>query len=126
MKKGTIPRGDIKTGRVVNPLNILKRLTVIPIETWSYKFEPGVRHIGPMAQDFAALFGVGDSPRHINLGDAVGVAYAGIQGLNLILKKNEAQIARLRRSLKEVRGEIQILQSKLRGSHGRRRVNGRP
>jgi hypothetical protein len=39
----------------VDPRDVLARLASIPVETWSYKFQsPSVRHIGPMAQDFAA------------------------------------------------------------------------
>ena len=42
--------------------------------------EATVRHIGPMARDFAA-FPIGDDERHIHAVDAQGVALAAIQGL---------------------------------------------
>ena len=39
----------------VDGRHILARLAAIPIETWNYKGQdPGILHIGPMAQDFAA------------------------------------------------------------------------
>src|SRR5437016_2027613 len=54
---------------------ILERLATVPIQTWNYRTQPaGVRHIGPMAQDFAAAFGVGEDERHISTVDADGVA----------------------------------------------------
>ncbi|HEX7653611.1 MAG TPA: hypothetical protein VF607_08895, partial [Verrucomicrobiae bacterium] len=49
---------------------------------WSYKKDTGVRHLGPMAQDFHAAFAVGSDERHIASLDEDGVALAAIQGLN--------------------------------------------
>ena len=37
--------------------------------------------MGPMAQDFFAAFGLGDSDKHITTVDADGVALAAIRGL---------------------------------------------
>ncbi len=39
-----------------------------------------VRHVGPMAQDFHAAFGLGDSDKSIGMQDIEGVALAAIQG----------------------------------------------
>ena len=45
---------------------ILDSLAALPITTWRYKTESGeARHIGPMAQDFKAQFGVGTDDKHI-------------------------------------------------------------
>lgn len=80
----------------VDARDILARLSAIPIETWNYKSqEPSVRHIGPMAQDFYAAFGVGEDDRHINTVDASGVSLAAIQGLYQIVQQKDAQIAKL-------------------------------
>jgi hypothetical protein len=66
----------------VDPADMLARVRDLPIATWNYTADdPAVRHIGPMAQDFAALFGVGADDRHIHLLDGQGVALAAIQGL---------------------------------------------
>ena len=83
-----------------DPADLLAKLARLPIKTWSYTFEPGVRHIGPMAQDFAAVFGVGSNPRRIQLNDAVGIAFAAIQGLLALLRDNDARLATLRAELK--------------------------
>lgn len=66
----------------VDPADMLARVRELPIATWNYTSDdPAIRHIGPMAQDFAALFGVGADDRHIHPLDGQGVALAAIQGL---------------------------------------------
>lgn len=67
----------------VQPEEILARLVALPIQGWRYTNEvAGVRHVGPMAQDFKAAFGLGDSDKMIGFVDGQGVALAAIQGLN--------------------------------------------
>ena len=62
----------------------LARVASLPISMWSYKNDaPGVRHLGPMAQDFYAAFGLGVDERHIAASDLAGVALAAIQELSL-------------------------------------------
>jgi hypothetical protein len=84
----------------VDPNAVLDRLVALPISTWSYKAESSdVKHIGPMAQDFMAAFGVGGSDRAIAKVDADGVAFAAIHALHAWLEALEAQNARLERVL---------------------------
>jgi hypothetical protein len=54
----------------------------LPVSSWQYKTERGVRHVGPMAQDFYAAFGVGTDDRHITSIDEDGVALAAIKALH--------------------------------------------
>lgn len=101
---GDCPDSDVnlKTGfGAVDPDAILERLTALPISTWSYKTEAPVKHIGPMAQDFMAAFGVGGSDRAIAKVDADGVAFAAIQALHARLEALEARNAKLERALAE-------------------------
>lgn len=79
----------------VNGLAILDKVAELPVSTWSYTFEPGVRHLGPMAQDFSAAFGLGDDDRVIDLTDANGVAIVSIQALYRRVQALEAEVARL-------------------------------
>jgi hypothetical protein len=75
---------------------VLAGVVDLPLSTWSYRADdPRVRHIGPMAQDFAAAFGVGEDDRHIHVVDASGVALASIQALAARLAEAEARIAEL-------------------------------
>jgi len=92
---------DSKTNLLlVDGKQVLDRLAAVPISTWNYKSQAtSVRHVGPMAQDFAAAFGVGDDDRHITTVDADGVAMAAIQGLNSRLKEKDGEIEMLKRRL---------------------------
>lgn len=83
---------------------ILDRVAGLPIETWRYKGD-GIRHIGPMAQDFAAAFNVGPDDRHIDLIDASGVALAAIQALVQRAEAQEAEIGSMKAELARLRSE---------------------
>jgi len=76
---------------------VLEKLAALPISTWNYKRESAqVRHLGPMAQDFAATFGLGDNDRRINVVDANGVVMVSIQALYRRLKALQAEVQALR------------------------------
>jgi hypothetical protein len=70
--------------------SVLAKVVALPITSWSYTNAPSVRHLGPMAQDFMAAFGLGESDKHLSVVDGLGVSLAAIQGLN---QKLEAQLA---------------------------------
>ncbi len=77
----------------VEPREVLERLVSLEITTWNYISQgESVRHIGPMAQDFHQVFGVGDDPTHISVVDAIGVALASIQGLHQIVQEQEVRL----------------------------------
>lgn len=69
---------------------VLQRLAGLPISQWRYKSEnQSGRHIGPVAEDFQAVFGLGDG-KTISTVDTSGIAFAAIQGLyQELLEKNE-------------------------------------
>jgi len=80
----------------VDAQEILARLVEIPITTWNYKSQDtAIRHIGPMAQDFYAAFGMGEGDRHISTLDADGVALVAVQGLYQIVQTQDARIEAL-------------------------------
>jgi len=88
--------------------DILAKVASLPISEWQFKGEKA-RHIGPMAQDFYAAFGLGQNTTTIATVDADGVALAAIQAQqDLILeltKKNqilEEEIKDIQPKLKEV------------------------
>jgi hypothetical protein len=79
---------------------ILERVAALPLSVWTYGFDDvSVRHLGPMAQDFAAAFGLGSSDRRIDLVDANGVALAAIKALNQRVVDLQAEVAQLRSRL---------------------------
>ena len=67
----------------VNATAVLEKVAALPLSTWNYKSQAAnIQHLGPMAQDFKAAFGLGESDTGITTVDADGVAFAAIQGLN--------------------------------------------
>jgi trimeric autotransporter adhesin len=88
----------------ISPAEILQKVTSLPISQWNFKGEhQDVQHIGPMAQDFHAAFGLdGADDKHISLTDEGGVALAAIQGLNQKLEATQ-------QAVKAKDGEIQTL-----------------
>ena len=79
----------------VDQRQVLDSLLEIPIETWNYIAEPdAIRHMGPMAQDFFAAYGLGEDDR-LNAIDVQGVALASIQALHEIVAEKDAQIVEL-------------------------------
>jgi hypothetical protein len=108
----------------VTPVEVLEKVAALPIATWSWKTQDeSIRHIGPMAQDFHAAFGLGESERGISTVDAQGVALAAIQGLNVKLEsevaslraqasERNAELSRLERELKVLRDAVEALSSR--------------
>lgn len=80
----------------VDTLEVLNKLTRIPITEWQYKTQGDVRHIGPMAQDFRDAFALGRDEKHITTVDADGVALAAIQGLNQLVQDQRRALDELR------------------------------
>jgi hypothetical protein len=77
----------------VDVIAVLEKVASMPVEEWNYKAqEDSIRHIGPMAEDFRAAFSVGDFVGRITSTDADGVALAAIQGLNLKLTQELANV----------------------------------
>jgi len=97
---------------------ILKKVSELPISTWTYLNEPSaVRHLGPMAQDFHASFGLGNDDRTYHSVDAHGVALAAIQALERVVTRQEQRIESLER-------ENRALGQRLRAFDGRHQAGG--
>ena len=82
---------------------VLEKVAALPLSTWNYKSQDrGIRHIGPMAQDFKAAFNLGETDTGINSIDADGVALAAIQGLNQKVEEKERRLAELEQKQTEI------------------------
>jgi hypothetical protein len=87
--------------------SVLSKVVALPVTNWFYKTEgESVRHVGPMAQDFSAAFGLGSTDRAIGTVDEEGIALAAIQGLN---KKLESENSSLRSDLEALRTRLDKL-----------------
>lgn len=101
----------------VDPRSVLEKVAGLPIQTWNYTNDPpGIRHLGPVAQDFHAAFGLnGGDDTHISDVDEGGVALAAIQGLNQKvedlkerLDRRDAENAELKRQLRELKELVDL------------------
>jgi hypothetical protein len=94
----------------VSPTEILARVVALPMQTWRYTNEVAeVQHLGPMAQDFHAAFGLGTDDKLIATVDADGVALAAIQGLNQRLEEKNLEISGLKRELEQLKQVVDKL-----------------
>ena len=81
----------------VDTRDALEKVASLALTSWRFVNEPeGVRHVGPMAEDFRAAFGLGSDERSISSVDAQGVALAAIQGLNTKVEAQMQEIAELK------------------------------
>jgi len=100
----------------INPRTVLEKVAALPITEWEYKAEAdGSKHLGPMAQDFHAAFGLnGADDKHIATVDESGVALAAIQGVNQEVddlkaeaQRRDAENAELKKQLAELKALVQ-------------------
>lgn len=86
--------------RPVDNGELLEKIAQLEISRWNYETQdPSIEHIGPMAQDFYRLFGVGDNDKTISTIDPDGIALAAIQEL----EKRTKRIDQLESELTELR-----------------------
>jgi hypothetical protein len=89
---------------------VLEQLVSLPVTSWNYLHEGrAIRHMGPMAQDFHAAFGLGGDDRSINVVDAQGVTIAALQQLCHMVQGLREEASQLRRENEELRRELQGL-----------------
>ena len=91
--------------------DVLRRVVEMPVTRWTFSGHPNWPHIGTMAQDFHAAFGLGDADdnTHIDAGDSLGVALAAIQGLHQVVQEKDVKIEALQRrvaQLESLRDEL--------------------
>jgi hypothetical protein len=114
---GTVTPGSSRTIKegfnTIEPLEVLRKVAALPITTWSYKQDPGVRHIGPMAEDFFSAFAVGAGAKGISVTDSAGVTLAAIQGLNQKMQEKEAALADLRRENADLARRLADLEARV-------------
>jgi hypothetical protein len=85
---------------------LLDKVASLPVTMWNYKREgDGVKHIGPVAQDFHATFGVGSDDRTIASMDAAGISLASVKALYLKTIEQQREIERLRSHIEELERE---------------------
>ena len=106
--------GSKENFKSVDEEQVLNKIVTMPISEWNYKAGDKSAHIGPMAQDFYAEFGLGTDNKHIATIDQGGVAFAAIKGLNQKLQKKleekDSKIQSLEERLKSLENRFDSLQ----------------
>jgi hypothetical protein len=108
---GTLTQGSSRTIKKdftsVDPATALEGVQKLPISTWVYKDDPNAaRHIGPMAEEFHAAFGVGVDDKHIAPSDQAGLALAAIQGLANMVQQRDQRIEQLESRLSQLEQQL--------------------
>jgi hypothetical protein len=112
---------NAKTG--IEPLDdasVLAKVAALPIDSWQYTSEKGVRHVGPMAQDFYAAFRTGVDNRHITSIDEDGVALAAIKALRAADLRKDAELRSQLSEIAALRAGMQQLEAQIASSRVRR------
>ena len=105
---------------VVDAGRILDKVLTLPMATWEYIAAPEAgRHLGPVAEEFHALFGLGDRSDEISTSDAGGIALAAVQGLaqrqdgalETLAERASASTAQLRADIAALRARIEAMRT---------------
>lgn len=91
---------------------LLSQLRQLNLWTWNYRSSSMAdRHMGPVAEDFYRMFGLGKDERSVAPADMAGVALAASQALSAEIEQRdrhiaelEARIARLESALERIDG----------------------
>ncbi|MGW6359600.1 hypothetical protein ACWFR5_31670 [Streptomyces sp. NPDC055092] len=96
-----IPPGDDPSPTLTqrDGFTILQAVASVPVSSWSYRGEGHVQHLGPMAQDWHAAFGLGPDDRSIHLVDVNGVAMVAVQALYRMVQTLQSEVSELRARL---------------------------
>lgn len=99
----------------LNFSRVLSQIDELPIVEWNYKTEDSsIRHISPMAQDFARIFGLnGPDDKMISHIDPSGVALAGIKGLIAWIRDIWSDVKELEAENIALKARIETLEKKM-------------
>ncbi len=96
-------RNQKKNITPVDTAATLKEISTLKLATWSYKTDDdSTVHMGPMAQDFYAAFGLGSNNKHISAIDSSGVALAAIKELYILVEKQNEIIRDLQQKCNQL------------------------
>ena len=91
----------------VDKSDILSKIMRLNIKNYKYKGKSEARYIGPFAEDFYYLFGLGEDPKHLAPQNTVGIALVAIQQLK---KENDI----LAKKIESLEQRLSVLENKCR------------
>jgi uncharacterized spore protein YtfJ len=100
---------------LLNPFDFQSQFKQLDVLGWNYI---GVNefHIGPMAQDFYGIFGVGEAPIYINMIDSDGVTFLGIKKLSEQLDQlsNPEEIESIKEDIDQEKKELLDIERRIK------------
>jgi hypothetical protein len=101
---------------------VLEKVSSMKVQRWNYKTQDeSIHHVGPVAQDFYAAFGLGFSDKRITSSDRAGINMLAIQALkkrtdelareNELLKHENALLKDELAMIRDLQEEIEMLKS---------------
>ena len=109
----TSDRNKKKNIKAVDAQSILNKVSQLPISTWQYKKQDdNIIHMGPMAQDFRATFGLGLNDVTISDTDVSGVALAAIKALKTELDQRDNEMQKLKDTNTQLEQRLYNLEAK--------------
>jgi len=102
---------SIKSGfSKVDGEDVLKRLKRLELSTWRFTGDADrSRHLGPVAEDFHAAYGLGTGDKSIGVQDLAGVALAAAQAL----ERRTAELDARTREVESLRDTVKLLEQRL-------------
>ncbi|MBN2003427.1 MAG: tail fiber domain-containing protein [Anaerolineae bacterium] len=98
----------------VDDADVLSRIDGLSVTTWNYIGDgASVRHMGPMAQDFYAAFGLGSDDTHIAPLDVNGVLLSGVQALIAQSEQQDARIQQLEQENAALEQRLDLLEAQV-------------
>ena len=89
---------------------VLARLQGLELSTWRFNADPTrARHLGPVAEDFYAAYGLGNGEKSIGVQDLAGVALAAAQAL----ERRTAELDARTREVESLRAVVQAMEKRL-------------
>ena len=95
----------------LDPAVVLGGVVSLNVSEWEYRDTPGVRHVGPTAQDFHEAFGLGASPTGISTLDTSGVALVSIQALADLVDQQAALLQLQSELIADLQAQMAELQA---------------
>jgi hypothetical protein len=96
----------------VEPQAVLDGVESLSVNTWTFEDGDDDRHMGPMAEEFADAFGLGDKDTIATV-DAEGVALAAIQGVTERIAERDERIDELEAENERLRERLDAVEERL-------------
>lgn len=95
----------------VDGREVLRKLDGVAVQSWRYKWDEAgsTPHLGPIAQEFKAVFYPGRDDKSISTLEFDGVELAAIQGLHALVKEKDVRITALEQRLADIEAKVNKL-----------------